>query len=381
MGYVQTRLSRGGRARSLAGRSEARRWDLAWGPSNWTLIAVLGLCMAGLGCQTGGGLGKSSQESSEILAQADRVFEAGAFQEAVELYKLASVAARTERNEPRFVEAAAQVASTYSMLGQPMEGGGWLEQAQGAEIDGTDPAFGRLLLAEALRARDLGQMGHAASKLESLFDWSLDQARFDWALQASTLGSVIAPAEDRIVWCQRGLQAAEASQERGWLSAAYNSLGYAHEEAGEFEAAVREFRRARELSRAGSRERLRVDWALARNLRLAGSVEEASRLLLRAIPAAKAFHARGFAVRDAEWLGRCHEEWAECLVVRGQWSGALRAFQSARQAYLLADIQDLAPRKWQAFEARTAQVKLLRVRAKKEAASGAAPEQESEGNE
>ncbi len=334
------------------------------GMSRWSL--VLGLWVAA--CQSLGSGGPASQEATEILAQADRVFEAGAFQEAVELYKLASVAARTEKDETRFVEAAAQVASAYSMLGQPQEGTRWLAQARDAEVRREDPAFGRVLLASALRARDAGDEASAETQLHGLFVWSMEQARFGWAMQASTLGSVVAAPADRIAWCERGLQAAQASEERSWLAAAYQSLGYAHEEAGDYETAVMELRKARDLARAGTRERLRADWALAHNLRLAGKSEEAASLLLRAIPAAKAFHARGFAVRDAEWLGRCHEEWAECLVERGQWRNALRAFQSARQAYLLADIQDLAPSKWQALEARIAQIKLMRVRSKQGAA-------------
>lgn len=341
------------------------------GRKRWVASALL---LGALGCQSTGPDGRASQEASEILEQADRVFEAGAFQEAVELYKLASVAARTEKDEPRFVEAAAQVASSYSLLGQPQEGSSWLAQARDAEVDRDDPAFGRVLLASALRSRDAGDAAAAESKLLGLYEWSMEQGRHAWAMQASTMGSVVATPTARIAWCERGLQAARASEERAWIAAAYQSLGYAHEEAADYETAVVELRKARDLTRAGTRERLRADWALAHNLRLAGRPDDAAEILLRAIPAAKAFHARGFAVRDAEWLGRCHEEWAEVLVGRGQWRNALRAFQSARQAYLLADIQDLAPRKWQEFEARIAQVKLMRVRARKAPEGQAQPQ-------
>ena len=92
------------------------------------LFVVLGTSA----CRSDGAFGRSSQSSEELLSRADRSFEVGSFGEAVEMYKLASVAARTEKDDARFVEAVAQVSSAYSMLGQPSEGESWLAQARTA---------------------------------------------------------------------------------------------------------------------------------------------------------------------------------------------------------------------------------------------------------
>jgi len=52
---------------------------------------------------------------------------------------------------------------------------------------------------------------------------------------------------------------------------------------------------------------------------------------------------------------------AELLAARGQWLEALRAMNSARQAYQLAEMQDRAPQKWRELEARFAELKMLRI--------------------
>ncbi|MEZ6021692.1 MAG: hypothetical protein R3F17_16860 [Planctomycetota bacterium] len=97
---------------------------------------------------------------------------------------------------------------------------------------------------------------------------------------------------------------------------------------------------------------------------------EAGKLLKEAIPVARSFHARGFAVRDAEWLGRLQEEYAEWLVQCGSLTDNLRAFQAARQAYQLAEIRTARRRKLAGFEARVAQVRMLRVRGNQNAEDG-----------
>ncbi|MDF1839416.1 MAG: hypothetical protein P1V35_16230, partial [Planctomycetota bacterium] len=59
----------------------------------------------------------------------------------------------------------------------------------------------------------------------------------------------------------------------------------------------------------------------------------------------------------AEWLGRCFEEFAEVLAATGQMRNALTAMKSARKAYMLAEIESLAPQKLRALDARVAEWK------------------------
>lgn len=331
--------------------------------TRWWLVAVL--CLAGAGwlgaCQTSESSVRTKAKAVELLEQADRSFELGSFAEALELYKLASVAARTEKSGPRFAEAAAQVAATLSVMGQGDGGVQWLAQAK-AEDNGKDlAAHTRVQLANALALRDASQFQAALGVFEELFHTTMEHQMWGRALQAGTLASVVASPAARLEWSQRALQAAEASGERAWIAAAYQAIGFVYEERGDYVGAVEQLRKARDLSPAGSRDRLKSEWALVHNLRLAGELDEAGQILVRIIPEAKALHARGFAGRDAEWLGRCQEELAELLAARGQWLEALRAMNSARQAYQLAEMQDRAPQKWRELEARFAELKMLRI--------------------
>jgi hypothetical protein len=289
-----------------------------------------------------------------LLERGDRAFEGGRFAESTELYKLAAAAASSQNDGPAFVEAAAQVSSSLSLLGRPEDGQAWLAQAQNGDDPGVKRAHVRVLLASALHLRDTQQTASALHQFDELYDFCMEARFWAEAMQCATLASVVAENEARLEWAQRNLEAARGSGEATWIAAGWRGLGFAQEVAGEYQAAVDSMREARKGVATGGRPALRADWALAHMLRMAGQLAEADQILTAIIPVARRFHASGYAPRDAEWLGRCFEEYAEVQAATGQKRNALVAMGSARKAYMLAEIDSLAPKKLRALDARVA---------------------------
>ena len=308
---------------------------------------------------------QESAGAQDLLDRGHRAFEGGRFAESVELYKLAAAAASSKRNAAAFVEAAAQVSSSLSLLGRPEEGEAWLTQAAEADDGAEKRAHARVLLAKALQLRDTDRVAESLHQFDTLFGFCMDTGLWGEAMQAATLASVVAEGEARLEWARRNLDAARNSGEDGWLAAGWRGLGFAQEAAGDFESAANSIRQARKGTKSGTRSRLRDDWALAHMLRMTGKLAESTKILNKAIQAARRFHAQGYAPRDAEWLGRCFEEFAEVQAAMGQKRNSLAAMKSARKAYMLAEIESLAPQKLRALDARVAEWKYELDRVKK----------------
>lgn len=333
-----------------------------------SFVGVIAIVVGfGLGaCVSSSSGGRDVSTPEDLLESGDRSFEGGRFAEASELYKMAAVAASNKNDGTLFVEAAAQVSSSLSLLGRSGDGEAWLIQAQEADDGSKQRAHARVLLASALHLRSTDQLAPALHAFDELYGYCTAMQWWEGAMQAATLASVVAEGQVRVDWCQRTLDAARSARQPKWVAAAYESLGFAQEAAGDLSSAVVSIRESRKVTAPGSRLRLRSDWALAHMLRLTGKLAKAGSLLETAIPIARRYHSKGFGPRDAEWLGRCFEEYAEVQAAMGRHRAALVSMASARKAYMLAEIQSLAPQKLRALDARIAHWKYEMNRAKRE---------------
>ncbi|MEZ6021691.1 MAG: hypothetical protein R3F17_16855 [Planctomycetota bacterium] len=141
------------------------------------LVVGLGL----VGCQSGGAGAQDRASADDLLVQGDRAFEAGAMGEALELYKLASVAARNERDSARFAEAAAQVSSSLSLLGRTTDGSPWLAQARQEKYGDDARSQARVLLRD--RARTSANSARTARR-----PWSSGSSTsWEWANACSAM--------------------------------------------------------------------------------------------------------------------------------------------------------------------------------------------------
>ncbi|MDF1839597.1 MAG: hypothetical protein P1V35_17140, partial [Planctomycetota bacterium] len=269
-----------------------RTRSLSQSIAGWAFVLIaVGLA----GCVSSYTERQDSAGAEELLARGDRAFEGGRFAESVELYKLAAAAASSKRNLGAFVEAAAQVSSSLSLLGRPEDGESWLNQARDADDGAGKRAHARVLLAEALNLRDTDRIAASLHAFDKLYGACMETGLWGEAMQAATLASVVAEGDARLEWARRNLDAARNSGEDGWIAAGWRGLGFAQEAAGDFESAVHSIREGRKETKSGTRARLRDDWALAHMLRMTRKLPEATKILKSAIPVARRFHSKGFA--------------------------------------------------------------------------------------
>lgn len=301
-------------------------------------------------------------DAGELIERADQAFQLGAKKEALELYQLAAVAARTDSEETLFAEAAAMVGAMHALLDQPAEAKPWLSQAGAATDPSEIEAFSRLLLAQGLVARAQGERGLARQRFNELYTQTKSAALHDRTLQAASLAAIVSDDAERLHWMARAVEAARDSGEPRWEAAALASEAWALEESGDFEAALQSFRASRKLYGAHGqpRARLKADWSLGHGLRMAGQHAAARALMDRVLTAAKAFQHRGWSPNDSEWVARSHEEIAELSLEAGRWDDALRHLAAARRSYILAEAESLAPERLQRVDELSAEVQAKR---------------------
>ncbi len=277
----------------------------------------------------------------------------------MELYRLAAAAAQADSDDERFRESAAMVAALHALQGQTGEAQPWLSQA-GSGVDASQKdAWSRLLLAQGLLARARGENGLALQRFDELYAFSSDQRRFDRAMQAASLATLVAVGRERLQWSERAVDAARNSGEPRWEAAARGAQAWTLEGEGDFAAALEAFRESRRLyGESGQpRERLKADWSLGHGLRMAGEVAPARALMDRVLKVAKAFQMRGWSPNDSEWVARSHEELAQLSRMRGNYDNALKHLAAARRAYMLANAETLAPERLEQVDALTSAVR------------------------
>ena len=181
-------------------------------------------------------------------------------------------------------------------------------------------------------------------RLQEAYAYALAGQRWSLAMQAAQLAAASSEGEAKLQAGRQLLAAAEASGEATWIAAAHDSLGWIHDALGDQDAAVASFDRARRLLAGRSlSERVRVEWAYGRALRLAGRLSEASAVLESA--RGEAARAAGPIVTQAsrEWLGRLAWEQGEVDAARGALESALRHLRLAERSLVESDADSLAP--------------------------------------
>jgi tetratricopeptide (TPR) repeat protein len=155
---------------------------------------------------------------------------------------------------------------------------------------------------------------------------------------------IVEPPSEAAAWNERAMELARSSpdtQARRWVASLANNMGWAKQDAGEYEEALELFRLALDERRRQGRPReLRIArWSVARCLRSLGRVEEAlaeQRSLATELDEA------------AETDGYVDEEIAECLLELGREDEARPFF--ARAYAELAGVDGLAADEQQRLE-------------------------------
>ena len=303
---------------------------------------MAGVALLGTSCRAT--TATSAETPRQLVARADARLAAREMQAAVEAYKLAAMTARQSGDDATFVSGASGVVLCLALTGEPLAAGSWLEEARAkAQLEDPDAwtrfqlASGALLVAEGLDVRGV-------ERLQEAYAYALAGQRWSLAMQAAQLAAASSEGEAKLQAGRQLLAAAEASGEATWIAAAHDSLGWIHDALGDQDAAVASFDRARRLLAGRSlSERVRVEWAYGRALRLAGRLSEASAVLESA--RGEAARAAGPIVTQAsrEWLGRLAWEQGEVDAARGALESALRHLRLAERSLVESEADSLAP--------------------------------------
>lgn len=297
--------------------------------------------------------------SRSLLARGDAYFDGRQYENALETYKLAAVAARSEEDEGRFVEAAAQVAHASARLDQVDDGRVWLVHAE----KGADPeraaAWARVLLARGVYAEADGDRGAALAAFAEAHRFARDTGQTVRAVQAAHLASGIATGEEQVQWCRRSLESAEEVGDPRLVAAVWTQLAWLLEERGLAQDALVAFRQAQRATSETDdrRQELVADWSLGHGLRMAGETESARLVLEDALERAERRRRALRRPNDAEWVGHCQRELAELDLLEGEDAQALARLEDARRKFLLAGVERHAPSSLAALDQRIAEVR------------------------
>lgn len=274
------------------------------------------------------GVAPVKTDAAGQLREADARFSAREYGVSKGLYEQAADAARVQGARSVEVEALAQLARCWSLpapepdLKRARE---WLSRS--AELAHPDDPAGwtRLLGVRGILEREEGDRPRALATFVEMYDYALARGLHRRAIDAAHHAAIVAPVAEQEAWARKGIAAAEAGKDTGWLAVLWNNLGATYEDQGRYADAVSAYTKAREYHHQGEREvpKLAADWALGHAHRLAGDLDAAERWLVPALAWAERLGER-------EWIGYCSQDLGEVDLARGRREQGLARLRAAR---------------------------------------------------
>ncbi len=298
----------------------------------------------------------AAEHAGARLAAGDALFRQRKYDEALPVYQAAAEAAEAEGDRSIQVEALAQVARMHSLAQRLDEAGAWLARAEAAADPGLPLGWTRLLGVRGILQREGGDKAAALATFVGMHDYALAHDLPRRAVDAAHHAAIVAPPAEQVTWAERGIAAAEATGDEGWLAALWNNLGATHEERGDWAAAADAYARAKHYHdrTGGEPQKLAAAWALGRSCLRAGRLDEAARLLPDCLARARRWHERDGAGEAAEWLGFALAAHGELRVAQGSPREGLAQLERGRGLLVEAGIEQWWPAALADLEARIA---------------------------
>lgn len=300
------------------------------------------------------GVAPVKTDAASRLREADATFARREYAAAKPLYEACAGAAREEGARSIEVEALAQVARCWSLpaperdLPRARE---WLARAGELASADDPPGWTRLLGVRGILEREEGDRPRALATFVEMYEYALARGLHRRAIDAAHHAAIAAPVEEQEAWAKKGIAAAEAGKETGWLAVLWNNLGATYEDQGRFRDAVSAYERAREYHHQGDQElpKLAADWALGHAHRLAGDLDAAERWLTPTLAWAERLGNR-------EWIGYCAQDLGEVDLARGRREQGLGRLRAAREHLEASGLREHWPEGMQKLEDRIAAV-------------------------
>lgn len=284
--------------------------------------------------------------AADLLAEADRLYHAKAYQESLPRYEKSAALARSEFNRSVEAEATAQIARNYISLGKIDDGRSFLERATQLSSPGDPYAFSRLLSVRGRFEWKDGQRETAGQTFQEMLSYCQEHALAGRGADAANmLGILSLDFDEQIRWFSRGITLLEAQADQRLLAPLLNNLAAAYYDAEQYPSALGYYLQAREQHwhHGTEREKLFADLYVGMAYRALGRGRDARRWLRPVLAWAERLD-------DAAILGQTAEELARVALAEQQTTEARdylllaiahyeRAGLRQQDAGLLADLE------------------------------------------
>lgn len=289
------------------------------------LVATLALCA----CGATGDAGRANEraptpeEREALQASLDAardLFRTRAYDDARAAYE--QVAERARELGATDVEAlaCARVARVYSIRRDPAGGAPWLERAEALADETMPEAWARALVVRGIYLREEGRADEATALFVACYDYAMARGLHADAVDAAHHVAIAADAATREEWAKKGIAAAEAAGESGWLGPLWNNLGWDYIDQGRDAEALDALRRAQTAfhARGGHpTSALISDYSVGFALRKNGELAEA-RSIQEAVHAAAAAALDDGDASMLEWVAQSRRELGELDALEGR---------------------------------------------------------------
>lgn len=282
------------------------------------------------------------KSADSLLTKADSLFRQEQIDSALAAYLEVVGRARTEFNRSVEVEAMAQVARMYLRKNELDSAEVWLGQAADRAVDSDPMGWTRYLGVKGRLEWKKENLTLARTTFLEMYEFCHSSGLWDRAVDAAHMLAIVADSVDeQIAWAERGIEAAEAADEIGWLGPLWNNLAITYYEQKKYDTALSCFLKAREYHWRSSAEtaKLYADYHVGMVYRHLGKYEQAGQWLRPVLAWAER-------LENHSAIGQSCEDLGEIALATGQTAEGLTLLRRAREEYRKAGFDATWPEIW-----------------------------------
>lgn len=277
-------------------------------------------------------MSEENKTAIRLLGEADKKFKEGDLEAALKLYEETYDIARKEFNRSVEVETLSQIARSKLKLNRKEEGRADLVKAK-ERADESDPiGWTRYLGVRGRFQWSDDDLISARKTFISMFEFAKTHQLWGRVIDAANLISiVIENPEEQIEWIEKGIEAAENSDNESMLAVLWNNMGATYYDQKNYKMALECYIKSREYHWRFSGEvaKLFADYHIGMTHRLLGNYEEALKWLRPVLAWAERLGNSGA-------IGQACEDMGEIAAAQGNKDQALIMFNRARDEYKAA---------------------------------------------
>jgi tetratricopeptide (TPR) repeat protein len=283
-----------------------------------------------------------NKNSSKLLGEADKIFKAGDMETALKLYEKTYETARKEFNRSVEVESLAQIARSKLKLNRKDEGRTDLDKVSERAEESDPIGWTRYLGVKGRFEWNDDDLVSARVTFTTMFEFAKTHQLWGKMIDAANLMSIVAEkTEEQIGWIEKGIEAAEDSDNESMLAVLWNNMGATFYDQKRFEMALECYIKSREYHWrfSGELAKLFSDYHIGMTHRLLGNHEEALKWLRPVLAWAERLGNSGA-------IGQTCEDLGEIEASNGNKNEALVLFEKARVEYKIAGYNESWPEIW-----------------------------------